>query len=96
MQHHEEALADTVTLAFLVPQTCPFAKRVGLSGVAASDGLVDAEIYLNDSGGSLLTVHVPDADDFAGEDDACKIRHVVKNIFECLRESGGGLTSRNG
>jgi hypothetical protein len=92
VQHHEETLADAVTLIACVPKPGPFAEGIGGSSGAASDRLFNDEVDLDDPGCSLLACFVADGGDFADKDDASKIGHLMERVFDVLWRRCG-LTS---
>ena len=95
MKKHEQALAGAVSLVACGPETCPFAQGVGGVGSAVANGLVDAEVDFDDAGGAVRSSEGTDRGDFADDDDAGRVGHLVEGIFDGLRWSGQ-LSVRNG
>jgi hypothetical protein len=91
MEEHKEPLAGAVALITSGPETGPLTQDVCASRRATPGSLVDAEIDLDDAGGSVGTLDVANGCDLADEDYSGLIGHLVERVFDCL----GRLTRRS-
>jgi hypothetical protein len=88
VEQHEKAMAGTVALIAALPEASPFTERVGASGGAAANGLIDTDVDFDEAGAAGVCVRVADRGDFADEDNAGHVGHLMESVFDGLR--GGG------